>query len=562
MQKRPNICKNPLRTQLSTQYYRSSGKKEVTILPIITKEKLHELEQNHLFAKSKHSLLSILFGRTTVICLLLLLQLGVLFSFFYFLGDYVPLYFGGTSALVAWMVIYLMNTEDDPTVNLSWCALIAIAPILGFFLYWYIQLDLGHRITQRVLQNTQQESLAYLADQSHIMEHLKKADKPLHDLAYYTSTHGGCQIFDHSTATYYPVGEKKFEAMMAEMEKAEHYIFLEYFALGQGSMWSTILELLLRKAAQGVEIRLLYDGTNELFHLPYNYPQQLEAQGIHCKVYAPLRPMMSTHYNNRDHRKILIVDGHTAFTGGVNLEDKYININPPYGHWKDAGLMVKGDAARGFVMMFLQMWNASEKERDFATYLPQPGQFPQPNSTGYVIPYCDSPLDDERLGETVYLDILNRAEDYVYIMTPYLILDEKMLAALTFAAKRGVDVRILLPHIPDKKYAFALAKRHYKQLIRAGVKLYEYTPGFVHSKIFLSDDRKAVVGTINLDFRSLYLNFECAAYMQDLPVVQDIKTDYLDTLAISQHITMEDACNQKWYTRFAGWLLKTIAPLM
>ena len=531
-------------------------------MPHITKEKLHELEQHHLVTTGKRSLFRILFGRTTVIILLLLLQFGIMFSFFHVLEDYVPFYFGSTSLLVAWMVIYLMNTEDDPTVNLSWCALIAVAPIFGSLLYWYIQLDLGHRIIQKVLQDTQQESLDYLADQSRVMEQLKETNKPLHDLAHYTYSHGGCQIFDNSTATYYPVGEKKFEAMLEEMEKAEHYIFLEYFALGQSTMWSTILELLLRKVAQGVEVRLLYDGTNAVFNLPYNYPKQLERQGIHCKVYAPPRPLMSTHYNNRDHRKILIVDGHTAFTGGVNLEDKYININSPYGHWKDAGLMVKGDAARGFVMMFLQMWNATEKVRDFASYLPQPGQFPQPNSTGYIMPYCDSPLDDERLGETVYLDILNRAENYVYIMTPYLILDEKMIAALTFAAKRGVDVRILLPHIPDKKYAFVLAKRHYKQLIRSGVKLYEYTPGFVHSKIFLSDDRKAVVGTINLDYRSLYLHFECAAYLQDVDAVQDIKADYLDTLAISQHVTMEDACHQKWYTRLAGWLLKAIAPLM
>ena len=531
-------------------------------MSLIDREKLRELEQHKLVTQGKRSLSSILFGRTTVILLLLLLQFGIMFSFFHFLEDYVPFYFGGNSVLICWMVIHLMNNEQDPTVNLSWCALIAVTPIFGTLLYWYIRLDLGHRINQKVLADIQTESTAYLADQSQIMEHLKQTDKPLHDLAYYTTTHGGGQVFQNSVATYYPIGEKKFEAMLTELEKAEHFIFLEYFALSQCYMWNSILEILLRKVEQGVEVRLLYDGTNAIFNLPYNYPQQLERQGIHCKVYAPPRPMMSTHYNNRDHRKILIIDGHTAFTGGVNLEDKYININSPYGHWKDAGLMVKGDAARGFVLMFLQMWNAGEKEHIYTPYLPEPGQFPQPKSTGYILPFGDSPLDDERVGESVYLNIINRAEQYVYIMTPYLILDGQMIQALSFAAKRGVDVRILLPHIPDKKYAFVLAKRHYHQLLSAGVKLYEYTPGFVHSKIFVSDDRKAVVGTINLDYRSLYLHFECAAYMQDVAAIGDIKQDYLDTLDISQEVTMEDARNQTLPTRLAGWLLKAIAPLM
>ncbi len=531
-------------------------------MQIIDREKLRELERYHLVSQGKRSLFSILFGRTAVILLLLALQFGIMFSFFHFLEDYVPLYFSGSSILMAFMMAFILNTDEDPTVKLSWCALIAVIPIFGALMYWYIRLDLGHRINQKVLRDIEVESLQYVADQSKVMDKLKQTNKPLHDLASYTSAHGGCQVFENSTATYYPVGEAKFEAMLEEMEKAEHYIFLEYFAVGQGYMWSKILDLLLRKVAEGVEVRFLYDGNNAIFSLPYTYPKQLERQGIQCKMYAPPRPMMSTHYNNRDHRKILIIDGHTAFTGGVNLEDKYININPPYGHWKDAAVMVKGDAVRGFVLMFLQMWNADEHVHSFAKYLPAPGQYPQPDAKGYILPYCDSPLDDERIGETVYLDILNRAEDYVYIMTPYLILDEQTITALTFAAKRGIDVRILIPHIPDKKYAFFLAKRHYKQLVTAGVKIYEYTPGFVHSKVFVSDDKKAVVGTINLDYRSLYLNFECAAYMQDVAAISDIKADFLNTIEKSQLVTQETIRNEKYSTRIFGWLLKIVAPLM
>ena len=528
----------------------------------IDREKLKELERHRLVTSGKRSLFHVLFGRTTVILLLLLLQIGVMVSFLHFLEDYVPLYFGGSSILIFCMVLYVMNTDADPTVNLAWCGLIAVAPIFGSLLFWYIQLDLGHRITQKVLCDVQRESMGHMADQSALMAKLKATDKPLYDMAYYAARQGGNQIFENSTAAYYPVGEEKFAAMVEQLKKAEHYIFLEYFALGAGHLWNTILDILLQKAAEGVEVRFLYDGTNAIVSLPYGYPHQLERQGIRCKMFAPPQLLMSTHYNNRDHRKILIIDGHTAFTGGVNLEDKYINIGSPYGHWKDAGVMVKGDAVRGFVFMFLQMWNAGEAVHDYDKYLPAPGTFPQPGSTGYIMPYCDNPMDNERVGESIYLDILNRAEDYVYIMTPYLILDGQMVTALTYAAKRGVDVRILIPHIPDKKYAFVLAKRHYKQLIRAGVKLYEYTPGFVHSKVFVSDDKKAVVGTINLDYRSLYLHFECAAYMQQVAAVDTIKQDFLNTVKISHLVTMEEACNQPWTTRLSGWLLKAIAPLM
>ena len=305
----------------------------------------------------------------------------------------------------------------------------------------------------------------------------------------------------------------------------------------------------------------MYDGTNEFATLPSSYPQKLRELGIKCKAFAPIAPFVSTHYNYRDHRKILVIDGHTAFTGGVNLSDRYINREEVFGHWKDTAVMLKGEAVKSFTLLFLQMWNIDEKEPRFEPYLSCPAE-PVKDAQGYVIPYGDTPVDGFRVGEMVYIDMLNRAKDYVHIMTPYLILDGELDTALRFAAERGVEVSIILPGIPDKKTPYALAKTHYASLIRAGVNIYEYTPGFVHAKVFSSDGRKAVVGTINLDYRSLYHHFECAAYMVDTPCIGDIEADFADTLKKCHLVTLEDVKNIKTGMKLRGILSKAIATLL
>ena len=336
---------------------------------------------------------------------------------------------------------------------------------------------------------------------------------------------------------------------------------MEYFIIDEGYMWDSVLEILQRKASQGVDVRVMYDGTCAIFKLPYHYPEKLRAMGIQCKMFSPIRPLVSTHYNNRDHRKIVVIDGHTAFTGGINLADEYINRKTVHGHWKDTAIMLKGEAVRSFTLMFLQLWNVSERTPEYEQYLNAP--LPElPNAPGYVLPYGDSPFDDERVGESIYLDIINRAKHYVHIMTPYLIIDGEMTHALTYAAKRGVDVRLILPHVPDKKSAFSLAYTHYRELLKGGVRIYEYTPGFVHAKVFASDDEKAVVGTINLDYRSLYLHFECAAYLYQTPAVAEIEQDFRSTLKSCQQVTLDTMKKDKLYRKILGWLLKVFAPLM
>ena len=516
---------------------------------------------DRIIKRSKKGFFHVAFGRTSVIILLLLLQVLLLFAAFVYLGQYLMLFFGGVVAFTAVMLIRVLNTGKNPAIKLSWCIVIAVLPAFGALLYLYVNTDIGHRIEQKRIEQLVRESDVYVSDQSALLARVEGENPGLCRLAQYTRNHGGFPMYENTAVTYFPLGEDKFAEMLRQLEGAQKFIFLEYFIVEEGYMWDSVLEILARKAKEGVEVRVMYDGTCAINLLPYGYPTELEKLGIRCKMFSPLHPLVSTHYNNRDHRKILVIDGHTAFTGGVNLADEYINRKERFGHWKDTAVMLKGEAVRSFTLMFLQMWNATEKECVYEPYLNVPVPLPI-SAPGYVIPYGDNPMDDDKVGEMVYLDILNRAVDYVYIMTPYLILDNEMITGLCFAAQRGVDVRIILPHIPDKRYAFVMAKSHYRELIRAGVKIYEYTPGFVHAKVFVSDDRRAVVGTINLDYRSLYLHFECAAYMEDVPAVGDILRDFRSTEEQCQRITMQDVNRQKLITRLAGAVLKVIAPLM
>ena len=323
-----------------------------------------------------------------------------------------------------------------------------------------------------------------------------------------------------------------------------------------------MLEILARKAAEGVDVRVMYDGTCEFSTLPRDYPKRLEALGIRCKVFSPVQPFVSTHYNYRDHRKILVIDGRVGFTGGVNLADEYINHVEKYGRWKDAAIMLEGEAVRSLTALFLEMWSVL-KEPEFEAFLADP--IPVPEQTqGTAAPYGDCPLDGERVGEMVYIDLLNRAREYIHIMTPYLILDGELETALKFAAERGVDVHLILPGIADKKFPNALAKTHYSALLDSGVKISEWTPGFVHAKVFVVDDREAVVGTINLDYRSLYHHFENAVWLTNAPCIRDIEGDFQATL--EQCRTVENDPKSIWQGRFlfraVGMLLKVIAPLL
>ena len=443
----------------------------------------------------------------------------------------------------------------------SWLIVIMLLPVFGALLFWYTQSDIGHRAVKTRLSQLTEQTKEIIPQSEQTANCLAQENPGVAALARYIHRSGCYPVFERTAATYFPIGEEKWHEMLRQLEQAEHFIFLEYFIVDEGLMWGKVLEILARKAAEGVDVRVMYDGTCEFSTLPHDYPKRLKALGIKCKMFAPVAPFVSTHYNYRDHRKILVIDGHTAFNGGVNLADEYINQIEKYGHWKDTAIMLKGEAVRSFTLMFLQMWGIDEKEQEFDRFLSFPSILPE-NCSGYVLPYGDCPLDNDRVGERVYMDILNRAQRYVHIMSPYLILDGEMETALKFAAERGVDVTLILPGIPDKSAPYSLAKTHYSSLLESGVKIYEYTPGFVHAKVFVCDDQEAVVGTINLDYRSLYHHFECATYLYNTSCIPEIEKDLQNTLEKCREVTSETIQEEKWTLRVMGFVLKTIAPLM
>ena len=509
-----------------------------------------------LLDKGKQGIFHLIFGRTGVVILLLLVQLGLYLAAFMRLQE---LYYGPAILLSLVVALVEVSRRGNPSVKLSWVLLTMLAPVLTIPLYLLVNADLGHRLAHFRLREIDRETARYAPPRPDLRRELEERDPGAAGLAAYLERQG-FPLYQNSDAKYFPLGEDMFEEVLAQLERARSFIFLEYFIIQEGYMWGRILSILERKVKEGVEVRLLYDGTCALTKVPYYYPQELEKIGIQCKMYAPLRPVVSTHYNNRDHRKILVVDGRVAFTGGINLADEYINRRVLHGHWKDTAVMVSGEAVRGFTLMFLQMWNVDTRQaEDYPRYLDVTRPVAAP---GFVLPYGDRPFDGEMVGEMVYMDILNRARRYVHITTPYLIVDNEMVTALTYAAKRGVEVVLIVPAIPDKKYVYALNQVYYRELIEAGVELREYTPGFIHAKMFVSDDTTAVVGSINLDYRSLYLHFECAALLYGAAAVADVERDFQATRAVSRTITVEDCKRRKLRWRFLGWILRPLAPLM
>ena len=436
-----------------------------------------------------------------------------------------------------------------------------MSPVFGALFYLFVKFQVESKLINYKLLKIIGETQQYLSQDKKVIDELEKMDMQVANLAKYMINTGGYPIYKNTNIEYFSLGEEKFKEMKRQIKKAQKFIFMEYFIVEESYMWNSILELLEEKVKEGVEVRFMYDGMCSLSLLPYDYPKTLEKLGIKCKIFSPLRPVLSTAQNNRDHRKILVIDGTVAFNGGINLGDEYINSIEKYGHWKDTAIMLTGDAVKSFTLMFLQMWNINEKNHDdFEKYISIEKE--EQNTIGYVMPYGDSPLDNENVGENVYLDILATAKKYVHIMTPYLIIDNEMMTALTYAAKRDVDVKLILPGIPDKKSAFMLARTYYPELIQAGVKLYEYTPGFVHAKVFSSDDEKAVVGTINLDFRSLYLHFECATFFYKSNTIKSVENDFQNTLLKCKLVTMEDYKKLNIFYKIGGGILKLIAPLM
>lgn len=512
-----------------------------------------------LLKKGQSGIFNLIFGRMGLVVVLLILNILLLVCLFAWFDEYYFHYFGSTTVIMIIMTVHLLNKPMDSSARTTWLIIVMLAPVFGTLMYLFTTLEIGHRMLKKRVKSILLNTRGLLTQPQDVKQAISRENPGAASMIGLISGTCGTAVCANTDVKYFPQGEDKLKCLLEELDKAEKFIYLEYFIISEGVMWGNILEILARKAAQGVDVRVMYDGTCEFILLPRNYPKKLQSLGIKCKVFSPFSPLVSTHYNYRDHRKILIIDGHTAFNGGINLSDEYINIGSRFGHWKDTAVMLKGEAVSAFTLMFLQMWYLDEKTQDYQQIHRKE---PSVDASGYVMPFSDCPLDEVKAGQLVYMDLLYRAQKSVHIMTPYLILDSEVENALKYAAARGVDVKLILPGIPDKKVPYALAKSHYKALLDAGVKIYEYTPGFIHAKVVSADAREAVVGTINFDYRSFCHHFECATYMYECDCIGDIEDDFADCLTRCRSVTSETIRNEKIHTKLIGQLLKGFAPLL
>lgn len=495
---------------------------------------------------------------------MLIIQISILAAGYIWLEDYSRYFISANTILKILLIVYEINRDDEPSFKLTWIILIAVFPVFGALFYLYTRAGFISRDIHSAYERVQSKIKSYLIQDDSVIDEIKNDDENTASFVKYLNEYGGSPAYKNTAVKYYPLGDNMFEDMKKELLKANKFIFLEFFIINlQGKMWPEILEILKKKVKEGVEVRVLYDGMGCMTTLPRNYHERLKKNGIKCAVFSPIQPLLSTYQNNRDHRKIMIIDGRVCFVGGINLADEYINEIERFGHWKDTGVMLTGEAVAGFTGMFLGMWDLSSgiEQDNYKEYITISKRYGV-SADGFVVPFADSPLDSVFVGKRAYIDNLNNAKNYVHIMTPYLVIDNGMLEAIKYASHRGVDVKIILPHIPDKAYAFWLARSYYPELINAGVKIYEYAPGFIHAKMSVADGNRAIVGTINHDYRSFYLHYECAAYMFNVPAIMDIENDFKETLSQSIPITMEEYEKFSIFTKLAGRIIRIFAPLL
>jgi len=459
--------------------------------------------------------------------------------------------------------IHMLSKKTKAGFKLTWIFLIMLVPIFGGIMYLFFYLQSHPRKFRRLMERNINNSSVSLFMCGNRLYDLIDIHPELGPQAFYLQKHAGFPLFSKTRSFYFDSGDAFFERVLVELEKAKKYIFIEFFIVAEGVMLSPIVSILERKAKEGLDVRLMYDDLGCFMTLPPNFKTNMEMKGIKCYVFNPFRPILSSIQNNRDHRKIIAIDGKTAFTGSMNIADEYINAINRFGHWKDAGIMLEGEGAWALTIIFLQMWNTQPGIFDdrYTAYYPWQEKACEIEPDGFVQPYADSPVDNENVSEHVYMQIINNAKKYVYINTPYLVLDDNMLSALELAAKSGVDVRIITPHRWDKWFVAIASRSYYRHLIAAGVKVYEYTSGFNHSKTFVCDDVIAAVGTANLDFRSLYLHFECGVLVYHGNSVLSIKEDFLQTIPISHEITLEE-CTRNIFQQIIPDVLRIFAPLM
>lgn len=502
------------------------------------------------------------FSKKILGILILIFQILFIFATVDKLYSFRTLVYGGTTVLSIIVILCEINRDVSPSFKIIWIALIGVMPFFGVLLYIYVHLDVFNFGRKKNLDEIIIETKKYTDNMAEGIDTVSEQEPNECGAFKYLYKCADAPCFCNTDVKYFRIGEEMYEQLLTDVKKAEKFIFIEFFIINESSyMWNELKNILLDKAANGVDVRVIFDGMGSITTTDTDFEKQLNDLGIKCKTFSPVKPFISSYHNNRDHRKIVVIDGDYAYTGGINIADEYINKISRFGHWKDSAVRLCGDAVDGFSLLFLKMWNLLTNEKiEYDKYILNSHN--EDCGEGYVSPFDDNPLDNERVSENVYLHMIDNAKKYIYITTPYLILDDDLSDSLKFAAKRGVDVRITMPHIPDKWYAFVLARTYYPELIKSGVKIYEYTPGFIHAKSTVSDDVRAFVGSANYDFRSLYLHYECGVYIYKNSVIQSMVSDYFETLDKCHLFTLEDYKNLKFSYRIIGRIFRFFAPLM
>ncbi len=497
--------------------------------------------------------------RIILSALLLLLQFVFLFLVLYNIAAGSALLYTLSSVAGAVTVIYIVNRRGNPNHKIAWIIFILIFPVFGIsvFLLWGGGRVLPH--LKKKMEHCEEHTFPFLGSSEREQEQLLRLD-PIHGSeAAYLVRESRYPLYDGTSVDYFSPIEHFLPHLLRELSLAERYIYIEFFIIGEGAMWDQIHEILKKKAAAGVEVKIIFDDFGSIKRQHSDFITNLRAEKIEVSVFNPIKPSMNIFMNNRNHRKIVIIDGTTAITGGFNIGDEYINLESRFGYWLDSAVLLKGKAVKSFLVMFCNMWEfTTGKPLDVAAHL---ADFAV-DSPGFVLPYCDDPLDQKNPAEGIYMQILNRAQKYVYIASPYLIIDNTMMSALLMAAKSGVDVRIITPHIPDKWYVHPVTQYNYMELLEGGIRIYEYTPGFIHSKLFVSDDTVATVGTINMDYRSFIFHFECGVWMTQNHAVNDIRAQFERLFTESQEIKIAQWKKRSPFLRLKQAILHIFAPFM
>ncbi len=499
--------------------------------------------------------------RIAVCVLALLLQLGIVFAVTWLLHEKSSWAYTILELMGIGTVIYVLKRDQPMSYKIPWMILVLLMPVFGFILYQLWGNNFRKNRRNKPLFDAYQASFERMDQDKEAWQ--RYADAYPEEVRLPTLlSRFHFPVYDHTACKYYPLGEIQFDDMLADLEKAEKFIFLSYFIVGENQVWARFHDVLCRKAAQGIEVRLLYDDFGSLFTLKNNFVARMQADGIQTMVFNPVQRYLATlYFNYRNHQKICVIDGNIGYTGGTNLDDEYANLYPKYGHWKDTAVRLKGDGVWSLTLFFLQMWDSAAEKltEDYDRYRPSIRAV----SDGFVLPLADGPANNPgNPGENTYKELIARAKESIYMTTPYLVLEEGMVDILCRTAESGVDVRIVTPGQYDHWYVYPVTRSYYKKLMQSGVRIYEYTPGFMHAKMVVCDNVQALVGTFNLDYRSFYLHFENAVLFTGSSVVEDVAKDMHHIFSVSRENTMHEVDSRPLYYKVIMYVFSLFAPMM